>query len=103
MYVAVKGQQKIFMVMIQFFYHDCSSGYKHMAETNTHLYIKNLIISGLRMLSFETPAFKSDPWLVSGNLDFKSVTIVLQQGWLTVLRLFVPKKQLMLNIRKFLL
>ena len=61
--------------------------YDKTADTDTHLYIKNLIISGLRMLSFERPACKSDPWLVSGNLDFNSVPIVLQQGWLTVVRL----------------
>ena len=108
MYVTVKGQQKIFLGLIEFFYHDCSSGYKHIHlwQNGRDLYTpvhKNLIICGLRMLSFERPACKSDPSLVSGNLDSKSIPIVLQQGWLTMLRLFVPQMQLMLNIRKFLL
>ena len=55
------------------------------------------------MLSFERPACKSDPSLVSGNLDPKSIPTALQQQWLAVLRLSVPQMQLMLNIGKFLL
>lgn len=46
-------------------------------------------VAGLRLLSLEKLAYKVDPWLAFGNLDFLSILIITNSStWLMVCKLY---------------
>lgn len=52
-----------------------------------HVVQKGTNITGLWLLSFESPADKVGPWKVSGNLNFGRIPSISWKEWLTVPRL----------------
>lgn len=59
-----------------------------------HIETKELIRAGLRLLSFESPAYKAYPWLVSGNVDFWRF---FTNSWRWTPKPFLPRVWFMLD------